>query len=88
MCLHYCFWRLRNSDDFLMAGEKPLGWILLSVLVSDAVQVATLNLGDYLFFSVCFRKMLWIYFIYQNQPLKENWKMLKRIRGSVGFGKR
>lgn len=56
MCLRYHLWRLRNSDVFFMAGEKPLGWILLNVPVSDGVQVATLNLGDYLFFSVCVPK--------------------------------
>lgn len=49
MCLRYYLWRLRNSDVVLMAGEKPLGRILFNVPVSDGVQVATLNLGDYLF---------------------------------------
>lgn len=39
-----------------MAGEKPLAWILLSVPVSYAVQVATLNLGDYFVFQCMFPK--------------------------------
>ena len=80
----FLFMETEKQRWFLVAGEKPLAWFLLSEPVSDAVQVAaTLNLGDDLFFSIFFRKMLWILFHLSESAFKsklEDAKENKRQR--------
>lgn len=60
--------------------------ILLSVPVSDAVQVATLNLGDYLYFQCMFPKDALDLFHLSESEL-ENAKENKRQSRILGKGK-